>query len=256
MPENLARILGVEVEEVELGAETSVVATLRLLGAGDDLVKLGLVLRDNAVDALEHLVLLVATVVAASDARKLHDADLLRMLDMGAAAHLDIVAHRVGRDRDAVRDDVRKALKLVLLTGEELLRLVRRHFLPDERLVEGDEARNLGFDLREILGRKAVRKVEVVVEALVRRRADVDLDVLEQIHDRAGHQVRRAVPALLQCNLCHILLFPSLKLCIIPKNAAVGGMWCTWRDSNPHAFAVEPKSTVSAIPPQVLNQSL
>ena len=96
MPENLARILGVEVEEVELGAETPVVTALRLLGASDDLVKLGLVLRDNAVDALEHLVLLVAAVVAAGDARKLHDANLLRVLDMRAAAHLDILSDRIG----------------------------------------------------------------------------------------------------------------------------------------------------------------
>ena len=205
MPEYLARILGVEVEEIELGAEPSVVAPLRLLCARDDLVELRLVLRDDAVDALEHLVLLVAAVVASRDARELHDADLLRVLDMGAAAHLDIVAHRVGRDRDAVRDDVRKALKLVLLPGEELLRLVRRHFLPDERLVEGDEARNLGLDLREVLGRKTVGKVEVIVEALVRSRADVNLDVLKKVHYRACHQMGRAVPTLLQSNLCHVV---------------------------------------------------
>ena len=32
-------------------------------------------------------------------------------------------------------------------------------------------------------------------------------------------------------------------------------IWCTWRDSNPHACAVEPKSTVSAIPPQVQREN-
>ena len=205
MPEYLARILGVEVEEIELYAQFAVVAPLRLLGARHDLVHLRLVLRDDAVDALEHLVLLVAAVVASRDARELHDADLLRVLDMGAAAHLDIVAHRVGRDRDAVRDDVRKALELVLLPREKFLRLVGGNLLPDERLVERDHARDLGFDLREVLGRKAVGKVEIIVEAIVCRRADVDLHVFKKVHYRACHQMGRAVPTLLQSNLCHVV---------------------------------------------------
>ena len=173
------------------------VAPLRLLGARHDLVHLRLVLRDDAVDALEHLVLLVAAVVRAGDARELDDADLLRVLDVGAAAHLDVVANRVGGDRDSVRNDVGEALELVLLPGEQLRRLFGRHFLPDERLVERDEARDLGLDFRKVLRREPVGEVEVVVEALVRRRTDVDLDVFKQIHNRAGHQVGRAVPALL-----------------------------------------------------------
>ena len=220
MPEYLAGVLGVEVEEVELGAETPVVAALRLLGASNDLVKLGLVLRDNAVDALEHLVLLVAAVVAAGDARELYDANLLRVLYMGTAAHLDILSDRVGGNRDTVCNDVRKTLELVLLPREKLLRLVGGNFLSDERLVERDHARNLGLDLREVLGRKAVRKVKVVVEAVVCRRPDIDLHVFKKVHYSAGHQVCRTVPTLLQCNLCHVVylcFFPVKKWILYHK---------------------------------------
>ena len=204
MPEDLAGILGVKVEEVQLHAEAPVVAALRLLGARDDLVQLRLVLRDDAVDALEHLVLLVAAVVAAGDAGELDDADLLRVRDVRTAAHLHVVADGVGRDVLAL-GDVAEALELVLLAREHLRALVARDDLPDERLVERDEARDLSLDLREVLRRKAVRQVEVVVEPLVRRRADVDLHVLEHVLHRARHQVRRGMPPHLKCSFCHCL---------------------------------------------------
>ena len=63
VPEDLAGVFRVEVEEVEFDAEDAVVALLRLLLAGDDLVELRLRGRGDAVDALEHLVLLVSAVV-------------------------------------------------------------------------------------------------------------------------------------------------------------------------------------------------
>jgi len=190
-------------EELELLAKHAMVALLRLLLAGDDRVQLRLVFRDDAVDALEHLVLLVAAVVAAGDAGELDDADLAGTLDVRPAAHLDVVADRVGRDRAAGGDDVGEALELVMLAGEEPLRLVGGDLLLHERLVEGDEARDLGLDLREVLRRDAVGEVEVVVEAVVRRRADVHLHVVEDVHDRARHKVRRGVPPLLIADLCH-----------------------------------------------------
>ena len=96
VPEDLAGVFRVEVEEVELHAELPVVAALRLFGALHHGVHLGLIFRDNAVDALEHLVVDVAAIVAARDARELDDADLRRMLDVRPAAHFRVVAHRVG----------------------------------------------------------------------------------------------------------------------------------------------------------------
>ena len=199
---------------------SSGVAALRLLGARDDLVQLRLVLRDDAVDALEHLVLLVAAVVAAGDAGELDDADLLRVRDVRTAAHLHVVADGVGRDVLAL-GDVAEALELVLLAREHLRALVARDDLPDERLVERDQARDLGLDLREVLRRKAVRQVEVVVEPLVRRRADVDLHVLEHVLHRARHQVRRGMPPHLKCSFCHCLSLNPCRSVYYTKNGGV-----------------------------------
>ena len=203
MPEDLARVLGIDVEEVELDAQLAVIAALRLLGASNDLIHLRLILGDDAVDALEHLVVDVAAVIGTRHTRQLHDADLLRMLDMRAAAHLHVIADRVSRDRDAVCDDVRQALELVPLAREKRLRLVRRHFLAHERLVKGDETGDLRLNLREVLRRQPVRQVEIVVESVIRRRPDVNLHVFEDVHDRARRQVRRAMPPLLNSNLAH-----------------------------------------------------
>jgi len=52
-----------------------------------------------------------------------------------------------------------------------------------------------------------VGQVEVVVEAIVRRRPDVDLHVFEDVHDRARHHVRRGMPPLLIRDFCHVCLF-------------------------------------------------
>ena len=179
------------------------VAALRLLRPLENLLHLGFVLRDDAVDALEHLVLLVATVVRSRDLHELHDANLLRVLDVGSAAHLDVVADRVGGDGDAVRNDVREALELILLAREKLLRLIGRNLLADKRLVQRDETRDFGLNLREVLRRNAVREVKVVIEPLVRRRSDVHLDVLEQIHNRPRHHVGGRMPSHFNSHFCH-----------------------------------------------------
>ena len=111
-------------EEFELAPQEAVVALLRLLLAGDDRVHLGLVFRDHAVDALEHLVLLVAAIVGARHLREADDADLLRVLDVRPSAHLGVVADRVDGDRLALGDDVLQARELVSLPLQDLPRLV------------------------------------------------------------------------------------------------------------------------------------
>ncbi len=179
-------------EQFQLLAQKAMVALFGLFFAGEDGVEFGLILRHDAVDALEHLVLLVAAVVATGHAGQFHDADLLGVLHVRAAAHLDVVADRVDRNRLAF-GDVRQALELVLLPGQELLAFRARDRLLDERLVQGDQAGDFRLDLGEILRRKAVRQVEIVVETLVRRRADVDLHVVKQIHDRTRRHVGGAV---------------------------------------------------------------
>ena len=203
MPEDLARVLGVEVEEVELHAETAVVALLRLLEAGDVRIEIRLVLADDAVDALEHLVVLVAAVVATRHLHQLDGADLRGMLHVRAATHLEVVAHGVRADRLAF-GDVREALELVLLPFKARGHVGARHLGAHERLVERDEARDFLFDRRKVLGSETMLEVEVVVEAVVRCRTDVRLRAGKEVADRTRGQVRGRMAAHF---FCYVHLF-------------------------------------------------
>ena len=176
-------------EEAELPPQHAVVAPLRLLDLRELRVEFRLVLADDAVDALEHLVLLVAAIIAAGDLHELHRADLRAVLHVGADAHLEVVANRVGADRLAGGLDVRQTLQLVFLARELRGHLVRRHGLLHERLVQRDEARDLLLDGREVLGREAVFKVEIIVEAVVRRGPDVRLGSRIEIAHGPRHEV-------------------------------------------------------------------
>ena len=197
MPENLAGVFGVEVEEIELHAEPAVVAALGFLDPRHDGVDLGLAVGHDAVDALEHLILLVAAVVATRHAHQLDDADLLGVRHMRAAAHLGVVAHGVGAYRLAL-GDVAEAVEFVALPGEHRLALRARNLRPDERLVQGDEPGDFRLDLGEVLGADAVRQIEIVIETVVGGRPDIDLHVLENVLDRARRQMRRRMPAFFQ----------------------------------------------------------
>ncbi len=193
-----AHLVG-DCEKLQLAAEHAVVALLRLFFARENRVEFRLVLGYDAVDALEHLVLLVAAVVGTCHAGKLDDADLRGMFDVRPAAHFHVVAHGVRGDFLAIRD-VGQAFELVALAGQHLCALLAADDLAHERLVERDEPRDLGLDTREVLRRKAVRHVHVVVEAFVRLRADVDLHVVENVHYGARNQVRRGMPPHLVCD--------------------------------------------------------
>ena len=215
VPEDLAGVLGVEVEEVELHAEAAVVALLRLLEAGDVGVELRLVLADDAVDALEHLVVLVAAVVAARHLHELDGADLRGVLHVRAAAHLEVVAHLVRADRLAL-GDVREALELVLLAGEARRHVGTRHLGAHERLVKRDEARDFLFKGGEVLRGEPMLKVEVVVEAVVRCRTDVRLRAGKEVADRTRGQVRGGMPPHFICNFHLFVRFSPWNASMIP----------------------------------------
>ncbi len=94
-------------------------------------------------------------------------------------------------------DEVVDQLDLVVLAlGEEALaRLRDGHVLALERLGGLDVRAHALFDLREVrLGeRGAVGELEVVVEAVLDRRPDRDLDAGVELHDRRGEHVRGVV---------------------------------------------------------------
>ena len=184
----------VDREETQLLAENAVVAALRLLQTFQIRVDLRLILADDAIQTLEHLVVLIAAVVAARHLHELHRADLRGMLHVRTAAHLGVVAHGVGGDRLAGSLHVRQTLQLVLLPGQHLLRLLRRDVLLHEGFVKRDQARDLRLDLREVFGGETMLQIKIVVEPLIRGRSDIHLDVVKKVHDRTRGQMRGRMP--------------------------------------------------------------
>ena len=171
------------------------VALLGLLDLSEFRVEVGLVLADDAVDALEHLVLLVAAVVAAGHLHELDRANLRAVLDVRADAHFEIVAHRVGADRLAGGGDVRQTLELVLLAGKLRRNLVLRHVGLHERLVERNQARDLLLNGREILGSETVLEIKIIVEAVIRGGTDIRQGARVQIAHGPRHEMGGRVTA-------------------------------------------------------------
>ena len=194
-------------EELEIAAKNTMVAALRLLKLCKIGIDFSLILADDSVQALEHLVLLVAAVVAARHLHELYCADLRRTLNMRATAHLGIVANSIGGNGLAGRLDISETLKLVLLPSEHSAGFIHGDILLDERLIKCNETCHLCLDFREILRRKPVLKVKIVVEPVLRRRPDIDLNVIEKVHDRARGQMGGGMtPHLIRDSHCKNLL--------------------------------------------------
>ena len=220
MPEDLAGVLGVEVEEVQLHAEAAVVAALGLLDAGERRVDVRLRLRGDAVEALHHRVARVAAVVGPRHGRDLERLDAAGRRHVRAAAEVPVVAALVERDRLAL-GDVREALDLVGLAAslEELPRLLARHLDALEGVVRLRDLGHLGLDRGEVLLAEAVLEVEVVVESVVRRGSDVELRVGPELGDGVCHDVRRTVAQGLDVHVLPVCvriargsaLFPTME---------------------------------------------
>ena len=182
-----------ELEEVELAAELTVVALLGLFEPPEVLVELFLGQPRGAVDALEHRVLLAPAPVRARGREELEEPDRPRRGHVRPAAEIHEVALAVERDRgrvDAAQDLDLEGLAALL---EEADRLVARHLLAGEGQVLLRQLAHPGLDLLEVLGREWRGLREIVVEAVLDGRADGDLDLGEDLRDGLGHQMRRRV---------------------------------------------------------------
>src|SRR5207248_4030924 len=174
MPErHPRRVLG-EVEEVELRADAAVVSRPCLLELLEVGVEVFLVVERGPVDASQLLVALVAAPVGPGEAGQLDRLDRLRVLQVRAPAEVGEVALRVERDWP-LRGVDELDLVLLALFPEEEARLLCGDLLtvPGTALVE--LALDLRLDLLERLLADRLRKVEVVIEAVLDRRPDRDL---------------------------------------------------------------------------------
>ncbi len=183
-----------EGEQLEVLAQLAVVALLGLLHHLDILVEHRLFGERDAVDACEHLILLVAAPVGAGHRRELDGLDIPRVGDVGTAA--EVRERAVGVERDGAVLQVGDQLHLVLvaLGGEGLQRLGFRHLAADELLLVARELLHLLFDGRQVgLGDRR-RRIDIVVEAVLDGGADAELDARVERLERFGQQVRRGVP--------------------------------------------------------------
>ncbi len=187
-----ARRERMEHEEVEFLAQAAVVALPRLLQPVEMGLELVLLEERGAVDALQHLPARIAPPVRAGGVEQ------LEVLEPPGAGHVRTAAQvgerpvGVGRD-DLVVAQLADPLELERVVGELLVGGGAVHLVPDKRIVG---LRHLGhprLDLLEVLGREGTRHLEVVVEALVDRRAEPDAGRREDLAHRRGHDVRRGV---------------------------------------------------------------
>ena len=182
----------VEVEEIELLAELAMVAALRLLQPLEVRVEILLRVEGGAVDPRQLRVLLVAAPVRAREAGELEGLDRLRVLEVRAAAEVGELALRVERDVALGRVDELDLVRLAL-DGEALARLVARDLLALPLAALGELAADLLLDPLEVGLVDRLRELEVVVEAVLDRRADGDLHARIEPPHRLGEQVRRRV---------------------------------------------------------------
>ena len=183
-------------KEVHLAADLAVVALLGLLQHVHVLVELFLGGKGDAVDAGEHLVVLVALPVSARDAGELKGLQRLGVADVGADAHVDVVALLVEGDAGVVVQ-VADVLDLVLLAAL----LHKGDGLGAGLLVHGelevllDDLLHLGLDRREVVlaDLDALGQVDVVVEAVVGRGAVGKVGLGIEALDGLRHDVRGGV---------------------------------------------------------------
>src|SRR4051794_9661399 len=192
MPERRAGRDVVEMEEIELDTEAAMVAAARLLELVQVRVEILLRVERGAVDAGQLLVRGIAAPVRAGETGELERLDRLRVLQMRTAAEIGEVTLRVERDVALGRVDELDLERLVL-GREPRLRVVARDLLARPLASFLDLALHLGFDRLEVLFANRLREEEVVVEAVLDRRADRDLHAGMQTAHRLGEEVRARV---------------------------------------------------------------
>src|SRR5690606_23703556 len=181
--------------ELEVLAELTVIAELRLLHPVEVLRELVLRWKRGAVDALQLLVLLVTAMIRARDGEQFERLDLLRVPDVGACAEVHELAVLVERDRLALRDvgETPELVAFLSTLAYDAFGLLARDLLAGERLVLVDHLLHLGLDLREVLSGQFVIEIDVVIKAGLRRWTDVQFGLGEEAENRGRQHVRARV---------------------------------------------------------------
>ena len=181
----------VDDEEFEIFADLAVVAGAGLLDLVEVSGEFFLGGEGGAVDALELFVLLVAAVISTGDGEELEGFDLLAVTDVGAGTQVHELAVLVERDLFALGNVV-EAAEFVgfLATGfDDFDGLLAGDLFAAKGLVLFDDHSHLGFDLFEIFGREFVVEIEIVIEAGVGGRTDIEFSLREEAENGGGQHV-------------------------------------------------------------------
>ena len=174
--------------------ELAVVALLGLLQHRQVLRQLFLRGPGRAVDALQHLVAVVAAPVGAGHLHQLEELELARGRHVRAAAQVLEGALAVQRHVLAFGNAADDLGLVGLAHGLEVRDgLVARQHAARHLLVLGGELRHLLLDGGQVFRRERALVGEVVEEAVLDDRADRDLGLGEQLLDGVGQQVGRGV---------------------------------------------------------------
>ena len=192
VPEDLARRLFLDVEQVELLADTAMIALLGLFQAMQIGLQFLLVAPGSAVDALQHFVARVAAPVGTGH---LHQLEALAQLAGGrqvrTAADIEPVALAVDGNFLALGNDIVDDLDLVLLAQlvEDFLRFLAIQHLALDRQIALDDLLHALLDLLEIFRGEGLLAGKIVVEAVLDGRADGDLGAGIEFLNRLRHDM-------------------------------------------------------------------
>ena len=194
MPEDEAGCFFLEMEQVQLPGQLAVIALLRLLDAqdvGGELLPVG---PGRAIDALQLLVLRIATPVRAGNAGQLEGLEEARVRHVRTTAHVEIILMVVEAHRLFVGHVLDQAQLVILATRlERGNHLVARRHLLDDVVFGVDQLGHACFDRRQILRRERALEPDVVEKTFLDDRADDHLRAREQLLDRMANQMRAGV---------------------------------------------------------------
>ncbi len=156
------------------------------------LVQLLLGKEGGAVDALQHLPLLVAAPIRAGGMEQLEVLQVGRIRHVRPAAKVGEAAVGVRADHLVGPLEASEALDLERVVGKDLPGLGLRHLGAHERQLLGRHLPHLGLERLEILGCERLLDFEVVIEAVVDGGTETDLRVGTQpAHRRREHMRSR-----------------------------------------------------------------
>ena len=181
-----------DAEQIQFLAEFAMVALFGFFNALEILFQLLFRGESDTVNALEHRIGFLPAVIGAGNGNQFECADLRGAFHMRTAAEVNEIAAFVHGD-DAVFGNIRETFQFIFLIREHFFRFVAGDFDAFKRIVRLDDFRHFFFDGGKFFDFQVFRKIEIIVEAVFRTGADIELGFRIKLFDRRRHHMRGAV---------------------------------------------------------------